>query len=75
MQHQNEASDHHLQLITVFTASMDLKSMEIRREIQVIHAIKELFISSPEQNGQISYRYPSLSVVRKLSFKRLIKNH
>jgi len=34
--HNTEDADEHLQMIAMYTASMDLQSMEMRREIQVI---------------------------------------
>ncbi|XP_033733710.1 TNF receptor-associated factor 3-like [Pecten maximus] len=34
--HEEESFDQHLELITVYTASIDLQSMEIRRELQDI---------------------------------------
>ncbi|XP_021361305.1 TNF receptor-associated factor 3-like [Mizuhopecten yessoensis] len=41
--HEQESIDHHLQLTTVYTASIDLQSMEIRREIQDISASRESY--------------------------------
>ncbi|XP_063426758.1 TNF receptor-associated factor 3-like isoform X2 [Mytilus trossulus] len=33
--HNKDAADEHLQMITMYTASMDLQSMEMRRELQL----------------------------------------
>uniref|UniRef100_A0AAU6MX45 Tumor necrosis factor receptor-related factor 3 n=1 Tax=Argopecten irradians TaxID=31199 RepID=A0AAU6MX45_ARGIR len=47
--HEREAIDHHLQLTTVYTASIDLQSMEIRREIQDISASRDIYKRTVDQ--------------------------
>ena len=34
-QHERDSTDRHLELITMYTANMDLQSLEVRRELQV----------------------------------------
>ncbi|VDI28311.1 TNF receptor-associated factor 3 [Mytilus galloprovincialis] len=41
--HNKDAADEHLQMITMYTASMDLQSMEMRRELQDISAERDTF--------------------------------
>ncbi|XP_033734392.1 TNF receptor-associated factor 3-like [Pecten maximus] len=47
--HEKESIDHHLQLTTVYTASIDLQSMEIRREIQDISASRDNYKRTVDQ--------------------------
>lgn len=53
--HNKDAADEHLQMITMYTASMDLQSMEMRRELQVRHSFDNMKYKKKEKRNFLSY--------------------
>lgn len=54
--HNKDAADEHLQMITMYTASMDLQSMEMRRELQVYRGFDNMKYKQKEKRNFLSYK-------------------